>query len=202
MTAHNNAGEALALVQSEEVITGIASPHVLVDSTYRLASAFAQSRKEMTHDIKASLKSQAAFDVKDLLTCTTLSQNDTILDCPISDSRYADKKEFLVAVHNPQATRYDQFVRILVPSNDFRAHVWSNQIGSFVDIESDVLEQKHWQKNGQQFVDYEMFLKTFIEPDEVLIVKVIKSATEDKAGTEEKEEPKENATERVHLLQI
>jgi hypothetical protein len=65
-----------------------------------LASAFAQSRKELTNDIKASLKAQAAFEIKDLLTCSTLSQNDTILDCPISDSRNADKKEFLVAVHN------------------------------------------------------------------------------------------------------
>jgi hypothetical protein len=35
-------------------------------------------------------------------------------------------------------------VRILLPSNDYRAHVWSNQIQSFVDIEADVLEQKHW----------------------------------------------------------
>ena len=90
-------------------------------------------------------------------------------------------------------------MRILLPSNNFRAHVWSNQIGSFVDIESDVIEQKHWQKNGQQFVDYEMFLKTFIEPDEVLIVKVIRNVTDDKTGPEDKEEAKE-AADRVHNL--
>jgi len=91
-------------------------------------------------------------------------------------------------------------VRILLPSSNFRAQVWSNQIGSFVEIESDVIEQKHWQKNGQQFVDYEMFLKTFIEPDEVLLVKVVRNLTDDRAA-EEKEEPKE-AVERVHNLQI
>ena len=46
-----------------------------------------------------------------------------------------------------------------------------------------------------------MFLKTFIEPDEVLIVKVIKSAAEEKSGTEEKEEAKEkDAPEKVHNL--
>jgi len=202
MTAQYNSGEALALAQSEEVITGVASPHVMVDETYRLASAFAQSKKELAHDIKASLASQAALEVKDLLTCTTLTQNDTVLDCPISDSRNAERKEFLVAIHNQQATRFDQLVRILLPSNNFRAHVWSNQIGAFVDIESDVLEQKHWQKNGQQFVDYEMFLKTFIEPDEVLIVKVIKNATEEKSGADEKDEQKENPADRVHNLQI
>ena len=125
-----------------------------------------------------------------------------ILDCPISDGRNSDRGEFLVAVHNQQATRYDQFVRILLPSNNFRAQVWSNQIDSFVEIESDVLEQKHWQKNGQQFVDYEMFLKTFIEPDEVLIVKVIRNVTDDKAGPEDKEEQKDAPAERVHVLQI
>jgi hypothetical protein len=200
MNAQYNAGEALALAQSEDVITGAASQHVIVDSTYRLASAFARSRRELLSDIKASLKAQAALDAKELLTCTTVSQNDTILDCPISDSRNADRGEFLVAVHNQQATRYDQFVRILLPSNNFRAHVWSNQIGSFVDIESDVLEQKHWQKNGQQFVDYEMFLKTFIEPDEVLIVRVMRNNSDEKSGPDDKDE--KESLDRVHSLQI
>ena len=93
-------------------------------------------------------------------------------------------------------------MRILLPSNNFRAHVWSNQIGSFVEIETDVIEQKHWQKNGQQFVDYEMFLKTVIEPDEVLIVKVIKNTTEEKAGPNDKEEQKDAPGDRVHNLQI
>jgi len=35
-----------------------------------------------------------------------------------------------------------------------------------------MLEQKHQQKGGQVFVDYEMFIHTPIEADEVLIVKV------------------------------
>lgn len=100
MAAQYNSGEALALMQSEDVITGAASPHVIVDSTYRLASAFAQSRKELVNDIKSSLKAQAALEAKDLLTCSTVTQNDTILDCPLSDGRYSDRAEFLVAVHN------------------------------------------------------------------------------------------------------
>lgn len=65
-----------------------------------------------------------------------------------------------------------------------------------------MLEQKHWQKNGQQFVDYEMFLKTFLEPDEVLIIKVIRNTTDEKGGVEEKEEPKENKADSIHSLQI
>ena len=72
----------------------------MVDTTYRLASAFAQSRKELINDIKASLAAQAAIDAKEVLTCTTASQNDTILDCPVSDGRFAERSEFLVAVHN------------------------------------------------------------------------------------------------------
>jgi len=98
----------------------------------------------MVQDIKNALKTQAAVETKDLLTCSTVSQNDTILKCPLAQKQFADKNEFLVAVHNQQATRFDKFVRVLLPSNDYRAHVWSNQIGAFVDIEADVLEQKHW----------------------------------------------------------
>lgn len=110
----------------------------------------------------------------------------------------------MVAVHNQQATRFDQFIRILLPTNGYRAHVWSNQIGSFVDIDADVLEQKHWQKNGQQFTDYEMFLKVAIEPDEVLILNIIRNATEEAAAKEE-EMPKEEAKDerdRKRMLQI
>lgn len=44
-------------------------------------------------------------------------------------------------------------------------------------------------------------MKTVIEPDEVLIVKMIKNITEEKAGPDDKEEQKE-AAERVHSLQI
>lgn len=186
-------GDALALTQAEDIITGAANPQVLIDETYRLATAFAQSKTEMVQDIKNALKTQAAVETKDLLTCTTVSQNDTILKCPLSQKINADKNEFLVAVHNQQATRFDKFVRILLPSNDYRAHVWSNQIGSFVDIEADVIEQKHWQKNGQQFTDYEMFLKTVIEPDEVLIVKVLKNATVETSKDEEQKEEREKS---------
>lgn len=90
-----------------------------------------------------------------------------------------------------------------MPSNNYRAHIWSNQIGSFVDIDADVLEQKHWQKNGQQFIDYEMFLKTIIEPDEVLIVKVLKNQTEENTVKEEdQKEDVKDEQERTKLLQI
>jgi len=82
-------------------------------------------------------------------------------------------------------------VRVLLPSKNYRANIWSNQISAFLDIESDVIEQKHWQKNGQQFVDFELFLHTFIEPDEVLILKIIKNATEEKQGVDEKDEQRD-----------
>jgi hypothetical protein len=54
----------------------------------------------MVQDIKNALKTQAAVETKDLLTCSTVSQNDTILKCPLAQKQFADKNEFLVAVHN------------------------------------------------------------------------------------------------------
>lgn len=100
MKAQFAAGDALALTQAEDIITGAANPFVLVDETYRLATAFAQSKAEMIQDIKNALKTQAAVETKDLLTCQTVSQNDTILKCPLADKKYAERSEFLVAVHN------------------------------------------------------------------------------------------------------
>ena len=87
-------------MQSEDTITGVASPHVIVDSTYRLAKGFSQSRVEFINDIKTSVKAQASIEANDVYTCRTLAQNDTIVECPLSEARFSDRTEFLVAVHN------------------------------------------------------------------------------------------------------
>lgn len=46
--------------------------------------------------------------------------------------------------------------------------------------------------NGTKFVDYELFFKTFIEPDEVLIVNIVKNSTyENRVPVSEEEDFKE-----------
>lgn len=46
--------------------------------------------------------------------------------------------------------------------------------------------------NGTKFIDYELFFKTFIEPDEVLIVNIVKNSTyENREPISEEEDIKE-----------
>jgi hypothetical protein len=40
-------------------------------------------------------------------------------------------------------------------------------------VNSDILEQKHFHKNGTVFSDYEMVIKTTIQPDQIKLIKVI-----------------------------
>ena len=74
----------------------------------------------------------------DLITCVG-SQNDTVLDCPIND--HQAQNEYIVAIHNPRSTNtFDDFARIILPGNNFKAQVWSPAAGGFVETPTDVIE--------------------------------------------------------------
>lgn len=93
----------------------------------------------------------------DLLTCVG-SQNDTVLDCPVNT--HQNQNEFIVAIHNPRSTNtFNDFARIILPGNNYKAQVWSPQNNAFLDETTDVVEQKHWRKNGTAWSDYLMFFK-------------------------------------------
>lgn len=56
--------------------------------------------------------------------------------------------------------------------------------------------------NGTKFVDYELFLKTFIEPDEVLIVNIVKNSTFESNETAVEEEELKDPLEKQRSLKI
>jgi len=62
----------------------------------------------------------------------------------------------------------------MVPDSNFKAQVYSKQLQSFVDISSDIVEQKHWQKDGKMESDYQMFIHSPIDADEILILKLLR----------------------------
>jgi hypothetical protein len=45
-------------------------------------------------------------------------QNATVSDCPVN---YHNNKDFVVAVHNPRNKEHDGIIRILLPSNNYKA---------------------------------------------------------------------------------
>lgn len=82
----------------------------------------------------------------DLVQCVG-SQNDTVLDCPVND--HQNQNEFIVAIHNSRPTNsYDDFARIILPGPNYKAQIWSPQDNAWLDVVSDIIEQKHWRKNS------------------------------------------------------
>lgn len=98
--------------------------------------------------------------------------NETVAQCPIGSR--PDTKEFLVVVHNPNQFN-SNFARIKLPHNRFKAKVWYSKQKKFIKVHSDILEQASFvespdknQNGKKQFVDFEMFLPTFINKDFLL----------------------------------
>ena len=67
--------------------------------------------------------------------------------------------EFIVIAHNPQGSKFQQLIRIKLPSANFTAQVWSPALKAFSDVATDILEQNHWKKTGEEFTDFEMYIE-------------------------------------------
>jgi hypothetical protein len=77
----------------------------------------------------------------DVTKCTLADHlTDSIPNCPIFDNKNEGKSEFVVMAHNAGSQRYKQFIRVRLPSNRFKAQLWSKTESKFVDTESDVIE--------------------------------------------------------------
>ena len=62
----------------------------------------------------------------------------------------------------------------MLPSLNYRAQLYCLKSGAFENVTSNILEQKHFHKNGTTFSDYEMIIKGGdISPDQIALVKVI-----------------------------
>lgn len=66
-------------------------------------------------------------------------------------------------------------MQILVPLPNYRAQVWSDETQKFVDVKSDVLEQRHLNKNGTYFTDFKIYVASKIQPNQVALVKLVKT---------------------------
>lgn len=100
--------------------------------------------------------------------------NDTVIDCPIETDKVSN--EFLVVAHNQEAMDKQHLLRILLPTSNFMAYLWDANKNEFKEVETDMLEQKHFEKNGGGFADSVMYLKTNINADSIAILKLVKTS--------------------------
>lgn len=63
-----------------------------------------------------------------------------------------------------------------MPNLNYSAQVWDSDQTKFVDVPFDINENKHFDNKGKLFSDYEIFIKSFIKPDDIRLIKVIAKA--------------------------
>lgn len=98
--ASNALSESIAVSQNSG-ITGTVKEHVNYDFKMRLVKGMQSSEKTYSKILSQVVREQYGIDVspQNLVTCIG-SQNDTVKDCPVSQPKNLNKKEFLVTVHN------------------------------------------------------------------------------------------------------
>ena len=81
-----------------------------------------------------------------------------------------------MVIHNTRSTNnFDDLARIILPASNYKALQWVAATNSFVEIVTDVVEQKHWRKNGTMWSDYQIFFKIMDPSASVTYVKVVKT---------------------------
>ena len=66
-----------------------------------------------------------------------------------------------------------------MPQKDYKALKWSQEQGQFVNVESDIIEQNHFDYSTKKFVEYEMFIPTNFEANKAEVFKIIKISAEE-----------------------
>jgi len=98
------------------------------------------------------------------------AQNDTYTDCPVVSF---PNKTFVVAIHNSQIRDNKGLVRVLLPSQNYKAEEWNKVSRQWVEVPFDIIEQKHWTNKLEASTDYEMFAQlSEIPADEIALVRV------------------------------
>ena len=77
-------------------------------------------------------------------------------------------------------SRKNSFVEIKLPSKDYKAQKWSLDQNSFVNVESDIIEQNHFDYKGDRNKDYEMYIPTNFEANQADIYKISKISQDEK----------------------
>ena len=98
--------DSMGVYQHHDAVSGTSKQHVADNYVEHLSKSMGYSSKIYNREILKEME-EDGFLAETLESCVG-AQNDTVLDCPIDES----VDEFIVAVHNPSALRYEQLVRI------------------------------------------------------------------------------------------
>ncbi|XP_076940855.1 alpha-mannosidase At3g26720-like [Bidens hawaiensis] len=132
----NALGDALAIAQHHDAVSGTQRQHVAADYALRIAKGYAEAEKVVASSLAflTSLKSSGNHEneksVGTFQQCPLLN----ISYCPPSEAVLSDGKSLVIAVYNPLGWKREEVVRIPVSSHDL---IVSDSSGK--EIESQLL---------------------------------------------------------------
>ena len=167
--------DTMSVLQHHDGVSGTSTQYVADYYSFKLFESFNKSRPEIHNDLSRQVKKLANIDLKEnsLKQCQEFAQNDTVIDCPIESDKVS--KEFLVVAHNQNPMEKEHLIRIRLPTSNYEAQLWDSHKHEFKKVESDILEQKHWDKKNNQFSDSAMYFKANIKPDSIALIKLVKT---------------------------
>jgi len=113
------------------------------------------------------------------------SSSSLVEACPFFslDEKKWSQKELIVLIHN-QGMYNQSLARVKLPSQFWKARIWSKRDGVFEDVDTDIVEQIHLdaeddsKQRAKVSSDYEMFIpledRDTMAPGEVMFVKIEK----------------------------
>lgn len=171
LSASKNVTDAISLVISNNGITGTHSEHVRMDFAYKIQRAVDQSHAVYNKIVQDTVSKHLGLSFDSLKQCIG-SQNDTVISCPVS--QFKDDKEFYVTAHHYGSNSFNGFMRVQVPHNSYKVSMYVAQ--DFVEVNADILEQKHFSNDRKESTDYMVYIPIDnIEPNEVAVFKLEKS---------------------------
>lgn len=93
--------DVMGLFQHHDAVSGTEAQHVANDYSYRMMRAMTNSNALYTRLLEEEMLQQTGVKANSGLSWCLGAQNDTILDCPITDGTNKDVPEFIVVAHNP-----------------------------------------------------------------------------------------------------
>ena len=121
MKVKNEFFDIMGVLQHHDAITGTEKQHVADSYTLTKSKAMHSSNEMYSNLLKEKLMANTGIRADSLLTCTQ-PQNETVVDCPQAKDNV---ESFLVIAHNGKSVQHNQFLRVLLPSNSYRAEIWS-----------------------------------------------------------------------------
>ena len=160
--------DVMGVVQHHDAITGTDNQKVADDYSRMLIQKLKSSDQVYENLISDRVQRETGLKIDGLITC---AQNETEPDCPAFSQ--PSLQSFIVVAYNAKAVTDNQFIRIALPSNSYRAEIWDGS--SFKKVNFDILEQLHFRPGGNETMNFEMFIDYPIQPNDLAVVQVSKT---------------------------